>query len=77
VVEESSCGISGKWKKSSASTDGECVEVRRTISGIQVRDSKDPTGAVLNFTDAEWRAFLDGVALGEFRIPQAPTQRAV
>ena len=71
---ELSCGISGKWKKSSASGGGECVEVRRTDFGVQVRDSKNPAGAVLDFTDAEWLAFLKGVALREFHIPEAPAQ---
>ena len=65
----SSSGLSGLWKKSPTSgADGDCVEVRRTPFGIQVRDSKNPDGAVLHFTDREWSAFLEGVALGEFRI---------
>ena len=68
MVAELSSGISGMWKKSSASDGGTCVEVRRTSSGVQVRDSKNPAGAVLDFSDAEWIAFLDGVALGEFHI---------
>ena len=67
-----SCGISRAWKKSSASGADGCVEVRRTPSGVQVRDSKDPTGAVLDFTVAEWLAFLKGVARLEFHIPETP-----
>lgn len=74
MVAELSSGISHKWKKSSASGGGECVEVRRTLSGVQVRDSKNPAGAFLDFTDAEWLAFLKGVARGEFHIPEAPAQ---
>jgi hypothetical protein len=45
-----------------------CVEVRRISSGVQVRDSKNPCGAVLEFTEREWTAFLEGIALGEFHI---------
>jgi hypothetical protein len=33
---------------------------------IAVRDSKDPEGAILTYTAAEWRAFLDGAKKGEF-----------
>ena len=74
MVTEPSFGISEDWKKSSASGAGGCVEVRRSRSGVQVRDSKDPAGPVLDFTDTEWIAFLEGVTLGEFRIP-VPTPR--
>ena len=68
MVAASVFGLFEFWKKSSISGDGGCVEVRRTSSGVQVRDSKNPDGAVLHFTDREWTAFLEGVALGEFRI---------
>lgn len=49
------------WKKSSHSGNngGECVEVATNITGVvAVRDSKNPTGAVLTFTPEQWRAFL-------------------
>ena len=69
-------GMSESWKKSSASGADNCVEVRRTRRGVQVRDSKDPSGYVLHFSDAEWLAFLKGVALGEFHL-SAPTQCAM
>lgn len=56
------------WKKSTKSggNGGQCVEVRRFDGRIQVRDSKDREGPVLNFTPAEWDAFLDGAKRGEF-----------
>jgi hypothetical protein len=76
-VAQQSSGISRFWKKSSASNDAGCVEVRRTSSGVQVRDSKDPDGPVLEFNDREWNAFVAGVALGEFRISGTTTQYAV
>jgi hypothetical protein len=41
---------------------GECVEVATNIPGIvAVRDSKNPNGPVLTFTQAEWRAFLSKI----------------
>ena len=74
MVTELSSGISEMWRKSSASGNGDCVEVRRTPVGVQVRDSKDPGGPVLEFTDLEWVAFLSGVALGEFRLARPATR---
>jgi hypothetical protein len=43
------------------------VEVAGLASNtIQVRDSKNPRGAILNFTPSEWDAFIGGVHNGEF-----------
>jgi Domain of unknown function (DUF397) len=59
---------SGTWIKSSRSGyNGDCVEVAGLAHDrIGVRDSKHPRGAVLNFTPAEWDAFIGGVRNGEF-----------
>ena len=59
---------SGIWIKSSLSAyNGNCVEVAGlTGDRIRVRDSKHPSGAVLDFTPAEWDAFIGGVHNGEF-----------
>jgi hypothetical protein len=55
------------WRKSSFSdTSGQCVEVSRSGSEVLVRDSKDPDGPVLHFTEEEWEAFTSGVCAGEF-----------
>jgi hypothetical protein len=56
------------WIKSSLSAyNGNCVEVAGlTGDRIKVRDSKHPRGPVLNFTPAEWDAFIGGVYNGEF-----------
>lgn len=51
----------------SGSNGGNCVEVATNIRGVvAIRDSKDQGGAVLRFTPAEFDAFKDGVARGEF-----------
>lgn len=55
-----------KWFKSSRSNPGGCVEVRFLDDSVQVRDSKDPQGPVLTFTNREWTAFLEGVRFNEF-----------
>lgn len=59
-----------KWRKSSRSqSNGQCVEVADNLPDVVgVRDSKDPTGAVLAFTPDQWRTFLAGVKAGEFDI---------
>jgi len=58
----------GTWVKSTLSGyNGNCVEVAGlTGDSIRVRDSKHPKRAVLNFTPAEWDAFIGGVRNGEF-----------
>jgi uncharacterized protein DUF397 len=58
----------GGWTKSSLSmSNGHCVEVSGLGGGhIGIRDSKDRSGPVLQFTPDEWTAFLDGVGNGEF-----------
>jgi hypothetical protein len=42
--------------------------VAKVDGGYLVRDSKNPTGAVLSFTEQEWTAFVEGVEAGEFRF---------
>ncbi|HXT92345.1 MAG TPA: DUF397 domain-containing protein [Trebonia sp.] len=56
------------WVKSSFSAhNGNCVEVAGlSADTIRVRDSKNPRGGILNFTTAEWDAFISGVRNGEF-----------
>jgi Domain of unknown function (DUF397) len=58
------------WAKSSLSfSNGNCVEVAELPGGsIGVRDSRDPEGPVLTFTQGEWNAFLAGARLGEFDL---------
>jgi hypothetical protein len=57
------------WRKSTLSSAGDnCVEVAFAADGhAGVRDSKQHgLGPVLEFTPAEWIAFLGGVRQGEF-----------
>jgi hypothetical protein len=63
------------WVKSSLSfSNGNCVEVAELPGGsVGVRNSRDPDGSVLKFTQAEWDAFLGGARRGEFdRFGSAP-----
>lgn len=58
------------WRKSSASGPhcDNCVEVAFVDNAIAVRDSKNPDGTALIFTQAEWDAFVDGAKDGEFDL---------
>lgn len=54
-----------EWFKSSLSEGGNSVWVLfPSGGGVQVRKGGD--GAVLSYTDDEWRDFLGGVRNGEF-----------
>ena len=55
----------GGFRVSSYSGGGACVEVRRAVGDVTVRDSKDPTRELI-FTVDEWAAFVRGVKAGEF-----------
>lgn len=71
------------WRKSSrCGSSSECVEVTVTYDASAaphkagsgklylMRNSKDPGGPVLAFTEAEWEAFVLGVKDGEFDLPE-------
>nr|WP_269329968.1 DUF397 domain-containing protein [Kineosporia babensis] len=55
------------WRKASFSGPNGCVEAALAPDGgILVRDSKNPEAGHLAYTETEWRAFLAGLAHGEF-----------
>jgi Domain of unknown function (DUF397) len=64
-----------KWRKSSHSGSGSCVEVAPVPGAgsaavgsgdvIAVRDSKDRSGPALTFTTRQWRSFAAGIKAGE------------
>ncbi len=74
------CVEVGVWQKASYSggNGGNCVEVTATRDTVNtphkadedmlylLRDSKDPRGPKLAFTNSEWEAFIAGVKDGEF-----------
>jgi hypothetical protein len=52
-------GSALNWRKSSGSSGGgECVEVAQRGASILVRDSRDPSGAVLVLGPEQWDALL-------------------
>jgi hypothetical protein len=56
------------WRKSSRCGTSTCVEVAKVEDQYLIRDSKNPAAPALSFTQAEWDAFVEGVAAGEFRF---------
>jgi hypothetical protein len=61
-----------EWRKSTVSTtNGSCVQLAPLPGGgVAVRDSKDPDGPVLRFTEREWTAFVAALENGEFNFAE-------
>jgi uncharacterized protein DUF397 len=57
-----------EWRKARASVNnGQCVELAPLPDGgVAVRDSKNQTGAILEFTKQEWAVFTAALVAGEF-----------
>jgi hypothetical protein len=57
-----------RWRKSGrSSAQGNCVELAALPGGgVAMRNSRDPEGSALLFTDAELDAFVGGVRDGDF-----------
>jgi hypothetical protein len=54
------------WRKSKASNAAtECVEMADTQQAVLVRDSRDPAGAVLEFSPAQWSSFMRRIREGD------------
>lgn len=60
-----------RWHKSSYSSNGgDCIEVAANLAVLHgvvpLRDSKNPSGPVLNTSAASFASFVAGVKAGEF-----------
>ncbi|HUY47720.1 MAG TPA: DUF397 domain-containing protein [Streptosporangiaceae bacterium] len=62
------------WRKSAHSnSSANCVEVGTADRMVGVRDSKQHgRGPILEFSTAQWAAFVAGVKKGEFDCGPAP-----
>jgi len=60
----------GVWTKAAESSNqGACVEAMPLGGGmVAVRDSKNPDGGKLIFTEKEWSVFVAAVKGGEFDL---------
>lgn len=54
------------WRRSSHCSSNACVEVAWTGDRVLLRDAKDPGRTPMEFTAAEWAAFVKGARSGEF-----------
>ncbi|HEY1823157.1 MAG TPA: DUF397 domain-containing protein [Trebonia sp.] len=53
------------WRKSKASGgSGNCVEIAREGQSLLVRDSRNPSGAILEFSRGQWSAFMRTIRHG-------------
>jgi Domain of unknown function (DUF397) len=69
MITDRGCAPERTWIKASLSSNAaDCVEMRRSAvgGGVEVRDSKNPDDAVLSFCAAQFAAWLDGAADGEY-----------
>lgn len=58
---ELACG----WRKASYSVNnGQCVEVASGHAAVLVRDTVTPTGTVIAYAPAAWRAFVSSAKAG-------------
>jgi hypothetical protein len=47
------------WRKSRLSGEsGGCVEVANSKLSVLVRDTREPSGVILEFSPAQWRSFV-------------------
>jgi len=56
--------VPGKWRKSSYTSNDNCVEFRAPADSgdaVDVRDTKDRAGGQLAVTPAAWSAFIGGL----------------
>jgi hypothetical protein len=55
-----------RWLRSSHCGSNACVEVAWTGDRVLVRDTKNPDQTPMEFSAAEWAAFVKGARSGEF-----------
>jgi uncharacterized protein DUF397 len=55
-----------EWRQGSRCESASCIQVARIDGGYVFRNSNDPDGPTLTFSEAEWLSFTAGVRDGEF-----------
>jgi hypothetical protein len=59
------------WRRSTKSTQGNCVEVAVDGGSVLIRDSGNPDGVVLSLPPAVWSAFLAHARSKDFDLRRA------
>jgi Domain of unknown function (DUF397) len=59
-----------RWRKSSFSNSGDCLEWLIDHDEIRLRDSTKGSSGELHLTHAQWRAFLAAAKAGEADLPE-------
>src|SRR5229473_1291278 len=60
-----------RWRKSTASNSGGCLEVAVADGSLLVRDSKNRNGVVLRLSPAVWSSFLERARITDVNPRQA------
>lgn len=61
------------WRKSSASSTADCIEVAYIEDVVLVRDSKDLAGPVISVSPESWATFLYNLCASTVSISNDPT----
>ncbi|AWS41047.1 DUF397 domain-containing protein [Streptosporangium sp. 'caverna'] len=70
MTSSKSAGLSTlEWQISSRCNNGSCVEIARLPDGgVAMRDSKNQSGPVLEFTVTEFQSFIHSIKDGELAL---------
>ena len=60
-----------EWLKATASGEGNCLEVRRVLDRVLVRDSKRPE-VVAEFTEPAWQSLVEAAKTGDLDLNRLP-----
>jgi hypothetical protein len=59
--------LAANWRKASRSIgNGACVEAASAAGRVLVRDSVNPSGAVIAYAPGAWQGFIDSAKTGGF-----------
>jgi hypothetical protein len=62
-------GEHARWRKSSFSNSGDCLEWLIETDRVRLRDSTGGSSGELHLSHSQWRAFLAAVEAGEADLP--------
>lgn len=63
---DTDCTVNLTWRTPRLCHNGQCVRVAVSGDTVVVGDSKHPNGPVLSYSRDEFRAFVEGIRLGDF-----------